>query len=82
MVKTQACREMKDKSVCPFKSSSTKRKKSPQSEENPSPDLPIVNVPFQEKDSDVSVKAGVPARSSNLSVAKKKAVAKKNAFPP
>ena len=63
-MKARAGREMKEKSVGSSKSSLTKRKKSPKSKENPSPDLSI--VPFQEKNSGVPAQASVQVGSSTL----------------
>lgn len=61
MVKTRPRRTINEKGVRSLNLLSSKKKKSPRSEENPSPNLPIVNVPFQEKDSGVPAQANVQA---------------------
>ena len=61
---------MKEIQVGSSKSSSTKRKNSPQIEKSPSPVLPILNVPLQEKDSNVLGKTSVQAGGTVHSIGK------------
>ena len=79
MVKTHVGRTMSGKGFGP---SSTKRKKSSRGEESPSSDLPIVNVWFQEKDSDVPAQTNAQVGGTIILEAKQNFMAKKNAFPP
>ena len=72
---------MKGKSVEASRNPSTKRKKNPQGE-TLSPILPIINVPFLERDSGVLGKVDVQASGSIPSEPKQKAVAKKNSTLP
>ena len=69
MLKTRVGRTMVGKDARSSKFSSTKRKKSPQGENSPSPYLPIGKVSFQGKDSSELAKANIQVDNTLVEIA-------------